>query len=140
MRFWDSSAVVPLLVAEANTDAAQRLLREDPAMVVWWATTTECVSAVARLEREGALDLDGVDAALGRLDELDRGWSEVLPVQNARQHARRLLRTHPLRAADALQLGAALIAAEGKPDSLELVTLDVRLRDAARREGFRLLP
>jgi len=140
VRFWDSSAVVPLLVAEARTDAAQGLLREDPAMIVWWATPTECASAIARLERDGALSPDLVDTALARLDDLDRGWGEVLPIANVRQHARRLLRTHSLRAADALQLAAALIASEGRPDSLDVVALDDRLRDAARREGFRLLP
>ena len=46
---------------------------------------------------------------------------------------------HPLRTADALQLGAALVAADGDPQSLELVTLDRRLADAARREGFPVL-
>jgi hypothetical protein len=49
------------------------------------------------------------------------------------------LRVHPLRAADALQLAAAYIAAERRPSSLELVILDDRLAAAARREGFVLL-
>lgn len=140
MRFWDSSAVAPLLVAEGATAVVQDLLRADPAMLVWWSTTTECVSAIARLEREGDLAGADVETALSRLDEIGRGWSEILPSEPVRSTARRLLRVHALRAADALQLSAALLAAEGRPETLALVTLDDRLRDAARREGFRVVP
>ncbi len=57
-----------------------------------------------------------------------------------RDQAGRLLRLHPLRAADALQLAAAIIACEHQPESLPLVTLDQRLAEAARREGFAVLP
>ncbi len=51
----------------------------------------------------------------------------------------RFLRVHPLRAADALQLAAAFTASERRPASLEIVTLDERLADAARKEGFTLI-
>ena len=47
--------------------------------------------------------------------------------------------THPLRAADALQVGAALVAAEESPATLEFVTLDRKLAVAAEREGFRVV-
>lgn len=136
MRFWDSSAILPLLVREATTDAMRALAEEDPAMIAWWATEVECVSAIARLEREEHLSLDATGVALERLDALAESWSEVQPVEDARRTARRLLRTHTLRAADALQLAAAVVAAEGRPASLELVSLDDRLKAAARREGF----
>jgi hypothetical protein len=53
-----------------------------------------------------------------------------------RDVARRLLRVHPLRAADALQLAAAYLAAERRPSTLEIVTLDERVRLAAAKEGF----
>jgi hypothetical protein len=79
-------------------------------------------------------------AALDRLDELRAEWDEIEPTESIRRTARRLLRTHPLRAADALQLAAALNAAGDDPASLDVVTLDYRLVDAARREGFRVLP
>ena len=105
-------------------------------MCVWWGTEIECVSAVARLEREGALADAAMIAALGRLDSLAEAWNEVQPVAAVRRTARRLLRVHPLRAADALQLAAAVVAAEGVPASLDLVTLDEPLAAAARREGF----
>jgi len=78
----------------------------------------------------------GVTGALERLDLLAEGWNEVQPVVAVRSAARRLLWVHPLRAADAHQLAAAVVAAEAQPASLEIVTLDERLAVAARREGF----
>jgi hypothetical protein len=105
-------------------------------MAVWWATEVECVSAVARLERERLLRAPAVAAALERLDELRDGWQEVEPTDGLRRTARRLLRLHALRSADALQLAAAVAAAEENPAALEIVTLDERLAEAARREGF----
>jgi uncharacterized protein len=136
LRFWDSSAIIPLAVAEASTGAMQAIAEEDPVMCVWWATEIECVSALARLEREGALTETATTAALERLDLLADTWNEVQPVVAVRGAARRLLRVHTLRAADALQLGAAVVVAEGLPSSLDIVTLDERLAAAARREGF----
>ena len=136
MRFWDSSAIIPLTVTEASTEGMLAIAQEDPVMCVWWATEIECVSALARLEREGALTDSGATGALERLDLLAESWNEVQPVVAVRSAARRLLRVHALRAADALQLAAAVVAAEGQPASLEIVTLDERLAAAARREGF----
>jgi uncharacterized protein len=136
VKFWDSSAVVSLLVGETTTEAMQVIAEEDPAMLVWWATEVECLSAISRLERDEDLDGDATEAAVARLDALVESWHEVLPGDNARRTARRLLRVHRLRAADALQLAAAVVAAEGQPSSLEVVTLDDRLVEAARREGF----
>lgn len=43
-----------------------------------------------------------------------------------------------LRAADALQLAAAIVAADFNAASMPFVTLDVRLAEAADREGFRM--
>jgi predicted nucleic acid-binding protein len=139
VRFWDSSAVVPLLVREEATTAVVARLREDPQLAVWWTTPVECASAIARLEREGA-PAAGVATALARLDELGSAWIEVDPHDDIREVARRLLRVHALRAADALQLAAAYVCAERRPSTLELVTLDDRLRDAALKEGFVVRP
>jgi uncharacterized protein len=139
LRFWDSSAVVPLLVDEPMTDAVRAVLEEDPTMLVWWGTELECVSAIARLERQGDLESDGTVAALQRLEALAGGWHEVQPVESVRRAARRALRVHSLRTADALQLAAATVGSEGQPASLDVVSLDDRLSDAARREGFAVL-
>ena len=139
MRFWDSSAIVPLLVSELSTDELTRAFETDPDMLVWWAGSVECVSAISRREREGVLADAAATAALDRLSALELGWTEIQPVERVRAVAIRMLRVHSLRAADALQLGAAVIAAEGHPASLPFVTLDEQLSCAARREGFRVV-
>jgi len=138
VRFWDASAIVPLLVAEAESGGLLALLDLDPEMFVWWGTPVECTSAISRREREGALSPRDVASALERLRTVASAWQEVLPAEPVRSTARRLLRVHPLRAADALQLAAAIVAAEHDPASLELVSLDDRLSEAAGREGFGL--
>jgi uncharacterized protein len=136
VRFRDASAIVPLLVTETTTRAVQTLAPKDAGMLVWWATEVECASAIARLERAGALDEAAVREAFQRLTQLATGWHEVDPSDSIRETAVRFLRVHPLRAADALQLAAAFLAAERRPSSLEVVTLDDRLAAAARKEGF----
>lgn len=136
MRFWDSSAIVPLIVAEPSTTTTQAEFEHDPDIVAWWATPIECLSALARRERDGELDPAGMAAASRRLAELSGAWLEIEPQTSVRDVARRLLRVHPLRAGDALQLAAAISAAEGQPSTLAVVTLDERLALAAEREGF----
>jgi len=135
VRFWDTSTIVPLLLGEENTAAAHQSLREDPEMYVWWGTGTECISALARVERAGGQ----VSQALERLDGYAEAWHEVAATDAVRRTAARLLRVHPLRAADALQLAAATVASEGDPRTLPFVTFDERLAAAASREGFRVI-
>lgn len=139
MKFWDASAIVPLLVAEPTTRPLQELAVKDSAMLVWWGSEVECASALARLERGGALDPPGILLALERLRKLAGCWHEVDPSDALRETAIRFLRVHLLRAGDALQLAAAFLAAERRPATLELVTLDERLANAARKEGFTLI-
>ena len=135
MKFWDSSALMPLLVAEKATKDATALALQDPETVVWWGTPVECASAIARLERNGELSPSAVVVAFARLDQLAAGWLQVEPSDEIRETARRLLRVHPLRAADALQLAAAFVAAERRPPTMTFVTLDNDLRTAAAARG-----
>jgi uncharacterized protein len=139
VKFWDASAIVPLLVAESTTRSLQALASRDSDLLVWWGSQVECASALSRLEREALLDAKGSSYAFDRLKQLANGWHEIEPSEIIRESALRFLRVHPLRAADALQLAAAFLAAERRPSSLEFVTLDERLADAARREGFELI-
>ena len=139
MKFWDASAIVPLLVAESTTRSLQALANRDSDLLVWWGSQVECASALARLERGALLDVKGAASAFDRLKQLANGWHEIEPSEIVRENALRFLRVHPLRAADALQLAAAFLAAERRPSTLEVVTLDERLADAARKEGFELI-
>ena len=136
MRFWDSSALVPLLVRQAATERMTGLYRADVSILTWWCTRVECDSAIARLERQTELAPDAATAALRRLDLLARSWHEIQPLDLLRETARRLLRVHNLRTAHSLQIAAALQAAEQRPATLEFVCLDERLTLAAQREGF----
>jgi hypothetical protein len=137
LRFWDSSAIVPLLLEQPSSTRARALLDEDPDVVAWWGSSVECASAVARLRREGQLDASDEAAALRILERLRRGWYEVLPGESLRALALRILRLHPLRSADALQLAAAL-EWSGTPASGVVVTFDDRLARSAELEGFQL--
>ncbi len=140
MRFWDSSALVPLFVDQPSTAAVRELYRSSDEIVVWRFTEIEIRSALARLEREGALTAADAQRAFDQLGKSRDGWTEIVHADGVQFRAQRLVRVHPLRAADALQLGAALLAAEDRPQGVDLVTLDTRLADAARREGFAVLP
>jgi predicted nucleic acid-binding protein len=136
LRFWDSSAIVPLIIDEPGRVPLLELLEADPVMVVWWGTPVEVISAVSRREREGALDAAVAAAAIDRMRRIERACYQVTPSDAVRNRAQRLLRVHPLRAADSLQLAAALTVAGDEPASIRFVTLDRRLLDAARREGL----
>ena len=139
MRFWDASAIVSLLIAETSTRRLQAFAASDPDMLAWWGSKVEYVSALARLERDTALDLQAAVRVFGRLEQLAADWHKIDPSDILREAAARFLRVHPLRAADALQLAAAFIAAEQRPASLEMLTLEDRLAGAARKEGFAVI-
>lgn len=136
MKFWDSSAVVALLIDEPAHRSARSLLENDPSMIAWWATPIECVSAIARRERDQSMTPAEASDAISQLQALSREWSEVLATDAVRNIAQRVLRVHSLRAADSQQLAAAIVAAEGEPQMLEFVSLDARLNESALKEGF----
>jgi predicted nucleic acid-binding protein len=136
MRFWDSSAVVPLLVQQAQSDLATRWLEQDGQVATWTLTPVEVASALWRLVRDGELAEATALEADQRAQEFSAAAHTVVDVEAVKLAARRLLRVHPLRAADAAQLGAALLWAGGRPHDRVVHTFDERLARAARREGF----
>ena len=136
MRFWDSSAIVPLLVRQDSSPRAEHWLVEDAGMVLWTLTSVEVASAFRRLVRERSLEEESARIAERRLEQLVRTCHMVIDGPAVKGLATRLLRFHPLRAFDALQLGAALLWAEGHAEGRTLHTLDARLGGAAEREGF----
>ena len=138
MRFWDSSALVPLLVAEAESPRAEELRDEDRVIAAWHWTPVECVSALRRRQREG-LPVAQVRRAQRQLELLRRVWTEVSAHDAVRLRAERCLRAHALRAGDAGQLAAALVLSERLGVAVAFVTFDGRLGDAADAEGFDVL-
>ena len=135
-----ASPLLPLCVSEPRPPLLKSIAQEDAAIVAWWMTLIECFSAFARLRREGVLTRAEEDQARRVLNRLGDLWTEVQPGREIRDRAGRILLLHPLRAADSLQLAAALTWAHGNPTEQPFVCLDHRLRAAAQQEGFRVLP
>jgi len=140
MRFWDTSGLLPLCLKEPQTDRVQKLIGEDGDLVVWWGTLIEGYSAFARLRREEVFTGEEEFQSRQLLTRLSSQWTEVRPSNLVREQAARVLLLHPLRAADAMQLAAALVWAGSQTASLNFVCLDLRLREAASREGFQVIP
>ena len=139
MNFWDTSALVALGSDEPHRAVVLRILEQDDRMAVWWGAAVEYVAALSRRERDGELTTEAVSEHLARLDALSQVWYEVQPGRRIGTLAQRVLRVHPLRAADGLQLAAALAVAEEDPASVGFVCFDERLNRAASREGFTIL-
>ena len=139
MRFWDASALVPLIVEESISSTMRTELSNDLALAVWCLSPVEIWSAVARKRRQSILGSPDVKAARSRLEVLASEWHEITEFGAVRRRAQRLLDDHSLRAADAMQLAAALVLVSDRPEAFEFVTLDDRLAEAAEEEAFRIV-
>ena len=140
MKFWDSSAIVPLLVNEDNTDYCLTMLAHDPKMLIWCLSRVEVMSALCRRVRDGLMGSDEFQKTKERLKVILGKVSEVSAIEKVRSRALRLLEVHPLRAADACQLAAALISVQEEPEKLTILCFDGRLQSAAIKEGFIVNP
>ena len=139
MRFWDASALVPLVVEEEGSKLALGWLREDLQVTTWALTALEIASALERRAREESIDSGRRRDALRRLSRMARAWDEVADLAAVRERALTLVRRHPLKAADAAQLAAALHASAEAGAALPFVCLDRRLAEAATREKLPVL-
>ncbi len=140
MRFWDSSALLPLFVEQPTTRALRSWTEDDTDLALWVLSDVELRSGLARLVREGALELESAQEVALQAEGLFERSLVIDSVAVVAARAKRLVMLHTLRAADALQLAAALVACGDDPNGFEFVCLDARLAEAARREGFRVRP
>jgi predicted nucleic acid-binding protein len=140
MKFWDSSAIVPLIVNEEDTDYCLKALADDPKMLIWCLSRVEVMSALCLRVRDGLMGADEFREAKERLRVILGRVAEVSAVEKVRSRALRLLEVHPLRAADACQLAAALVCVQEDPDRLTILCFDRRLETAAVKEGFVVNP
>jgi hypothetical protein len=138
LAFWDASALVPLCIHEITSSKAHSRLRAF-LPVVWWGSLVEVHSAIARLHSVGKLKDVERQGAVARLTMLNQGWREILPTDEVRSLATRLLDMHDLRAADSVQLAAALIWCQQRPVKRPFVCEDRRLTKAAAEAGFSVL-
>lgn len=137
--FWDTSGIVPLCCFQPQTAKARQAARTYSRQVVWWGTVVEAVSSFNRIVREGHLSNKEGKQAFARLDYLRLRWNEVQPTEEVRERAERLLGAHKLRAADALQLSAALVWCGGRPRGRYFIGADDGLSDAAEAEGLTVI-
>jgi predicted nucleic acid-binding protein len=139
VKFWDTSALAPAFVAEPSSRQVKRWLRDDPAVVVWMFTRVELAATIARRRSERPEMAVNWERSLREIAESSATWTEIAEAEAVRRKAEDVLQRHLLRAADALQIGAALIAADGDRSAVEFVTFDRRLAAAAAREDFAIL-
>lgn len=134
--FFDSSAIIPILLQQPFSTRARQLLRKYQKPVLAWTTPIEVQSALSRLSRHGYLNDKDYQTALDRFRSIEDIRIEVLPTAILRELAREILQTYDLRAADAIQIGSALLWCNQKPKGNAFVTFDARLADAAAKAGF----
>ena len=137
VAFWDASVLVTLCVNQTPTPLAL-VFESKYRIAVWWATHVEIASALVRSLRQQ--DITAVEYAHARqqAEGLANLWDVIAPSAKVARDARTLLERYPLRAADALQLAAALEWCEGEPKGMVFLTFDRRLREAAALDGFTL--
>jgi predicted nucleic acid-binding protein len=140
MKFWDSSAIIPLLVLEQETEQCIRAYQSDQEVMVWTMSKVEVFSALCRRSREGALTEIDFDSAKKRMNDFFDNAFEVISVQKVKDRALRLLQVHPLRAAHAMQLASLLVATQEDTSRVPIMSFDDRLTLAAKREGFTVNP
>jgi uncharacterized protein len=136
VAFWDASAIVPICCSQAATSKSRKLLRDAGRMVVWWGTPIEARSAFARLVRDGSLTDPERVRAVKLLDQLRQSWDEIQPSESVRTIAQELPDRHGVRAADAVQLAAALVWCRERPHRRSFICFDERLSKAATDIGF----
>jgi len=139
VRFWDTSAIAPLLWMEETSSERTKQLEQDPLMVVWWGTSVEVESALFRRSFNSEIDVGNTERARARLGFLSNSWIEIQPTDSIREMAKRLIRVHGLRSADSLQLAAALGACGNHPKNQNFLSGDQNLKRAATKEGFSCL-
>ena len=137
--YWDTSALVPLCCFQSQSAKARQASRMYARQVVWWGTGVEAIGALNRLVRDGSLTQIEGRQALVRLDHLRARWNEVQPTEDVRHRAERAVVSHRLRAADALQLAAALVWCSNRPRGRAFVVADGALSDAVEAEGFTVI-
>ena len=137
MKFWDTSAIIPLFINEELTSTAKSYLEQDKQMMIWWGTSIEVYSTVSRLEREGVLSEQEQESVISCFRELEETSIEIHPQDSIKKTAKRLVRNHAIKTLDALQLASCIFA--NNEFTVKMVTFDERLRRIAQKEGISVL-
>ncbi len=140
MRFWDTSALLALVVRGEESERIEALLRRDPEIVLWWGTPVECAGGLGAAVRDERLAKDDLAKAKAVLEHLRQRAFEIQALEEVRARALRILALHSLRAGQAMELAAALVWCRERTRGVSFVAVEDNLRQAAALEGFRVLP
>jgi uncharacterized protein len=135
--YFDSSALVKLLVQEEGSDLAAQLWDGCDAALASRLAYPEVCAALAAAGRNHDLSPDDLDAAERAWEPY---WAAVRPVEltaAVQHHAGQLARTHAVRGADAVHLASAMAVAD--PD-LVMAVWDRRLHTGAAAAGLYVAP
>ena len=135
--YFDSSALVKLVVKEAGSDLVAQLWDGCDAALASRLAYPEVRAALAAAARNHDIDADGHRTAEQAWEEF---WAATRPVEltpAVERHAGELAREHALRGADSVHLASAL--AIGDPD-LIIAVWDRRLHAGALAAGTSVAP
>lgn len=145
MQYWDASALVSLCIDEDDSATLRRLVKAG--LVTRSLSAVEIASAIERRRRDGSLTQAEHAAARTGLRDLAAAWTEIAALGPVHDRALRLVATHALRAADAMQLArpwwpsrtvpagtpsCASTAGFGMPGSARAFTSSQRTRPGVR--------
>lgn len=133
IAYFDTSALIPLIVEEPTTHVCQRLWNEASRVGSVRLLYAEASAALARAHRMARLTATQLDEAMEALEDIVVELDHVEVTDQLVRAAGALARTHGLRGYDAVHLGAGLNVAD---DDVVFVTGDTNLAAAARALGI----
>ena len=133
IAYFDTSAIVPLLIDEDATDRCSRLWNEAERIVSVRLLYPETCAALARAKRMERLTAAQMITATADLDELIEQIDHIELTGELARNAGRLAQEHGLRGYDAVHLAAAVAVAD---NDAVLVTGDADLAAAAAARGL----
>lgn len=133
IAYFDTSAVIPLLVGEPSSATCTRMWNEAARIVSVRLLYPEARAALARARRMGRITARRHSAAVQELDAISTEIDHVEVTAPLAHQAGDLAQSHDLRGYDAVHLAAAITALD---TDLVLVTGDNDLAIAARSLGM----
>lgn len=139
VAFWDTSALIPVFFKEDSSKILSNLFVERVENVIWDLTPIEIFSALCRRQRQKEISTEEFDRAWRAWQLIESKVYQVRSYESVKDRAVRILRIHPLKAADAMQLAAALVSTKEISQGHYFFTLDRSLCEAANKEGFSVI-
>ncbi len=133
IAYFDTSAVVPLIISEASTERCTRLWNESSRVVSVRLLYPEARAALAKARRMGRLTSGQLEQAVRELDSIIAEVDHIEVTAELAHAAGELAQAHDLRGYDAVHLAAAIALADG---DLVAVTVDAHLAAAATDVGI----